>query len=402
MATGIEKLKPLQIDKWKRSGEGYKLSDGGGLYVVRGASGFSWSFIYTLHGRRREMSLGSLDALSLAAARKLAKEAREQVGMGIDPLSVRRAEQASKTFKECADEYLKAHGSTWKTEAQREAWERNLGYAKSLHRIQVKEIAIDDVLQVLSKLRSRPTVARATLSLIRSVIDMATAKGLRPIHAGNPADYRIIKHTAPIKHRTKHNAAMPYADVPAYVATLRAKRTTARRALEFLILAGVRKNEATRARFDEFDFMEQVWTIPAERMKTGKAHAVPMTGRMMKIVLEQQLANPESEFVFPGWKKKHPHLGDQAFTHIVPEEYTVHGFRSALRDFLGNETSVSYVTAEEVLSHAVGDATVRAYRRGDALAKRREALELWGRFIDQNTRKAANVVRFQHVDEARA
>ena len=162
MATGIEKLKPLQIDKWKRSGEGYKLSDGGGLYVVRGTVGFSWSFIYTLHGRRREMSLGSLDALSLAAARKLAKEAREQVGMGTDPLAVRRAEQASKTFKECADEYLKAHGSTWKTEAQREAWERNLGYAKSLHRIQVKEIAIDDVLQVLSKLRSRPTVARAT------------------------------------------------------------------------------------------------------------------------------------------------------------------------------------------------------------------------------------------------
>jgi integrase len=348
------------------------------------------------------MALGSFDALSLAAARKLARDAREQVATGVDPIGVKRAERAAKTFKECADIYLKAHGSTWKTEAQRESWKRHLGYAKSLHAILVKEVAVDDVLQVLTKLRSRPTVARATLSLIRSVIDMATAKGLRPIHAGNPADYRIIKHTAPIKHRTKHNAAMPYAEVPAFVATLRAKRTTARQALEFLILTGVRKNEATGARFDEFDFDAGVWTIPAERMKTGRAHSVPLTERMKTIVVEQQLNYPNSEFVFPGWKRTHPHLGDQAFSHIVPEEFTVHGFRSSLRDYLGNETSVSYVTAEEVLSHAVGDSTVRAYRRSDALAKRKEALDLWGRFIDENTRKSSNVVEFQTVSRATA
>lgn len=402
MATGIEKLKPLMIDKWRRDGKGYKLADGGGLYVVRGAAGFGWTFMFTLHGRRREMALGSFDALSLSAARKLARDAREQVAIGVDPIGIRKAERGAKTFKECADLYFKAHGATWKSETQRASWKRHLGYAKSLHVILVKEVTVDDVLQVLAKLRTRPTVARATLSLIRSVIDMATARGIRPVHAGNPADYRIIKHTAPIKHRTKHNAAMPYVDVPAFVASLRAKRTTGRLALEFLILTGVRKNEAIRARFDEFDFDAGVWTIPAERMKTGRAHSVPLTDRMTTIVVEQQLNYPHSEYVFPGWRRKCPHLGDHAFSHIMPEEFTVHGFRSSLRDFLGNETSVSYVTAEEVLSHAVGDSTVRAYRRGDALAKRHEALKLWGGFIHENTCKTSNVLKFQNVSRTTA
>jgi integrase len=180
-----------------------------------------------------------------------------------------------------------------------------------------------------------------------------------------------------------HHAAMPYADVPQFIAELRPREATAARGLEFCILTATRTSEAMEARWEEIDLDAGVWTLPAERTKAGREHRIPLSERAVQILREMEKAK-SGEFVFTGRKPDRP-LSNMAFEMLLrraKSEFTAHGFRSSFRDWAGNETAFPRELAEAALAHAVGDQTERAYRRSDALARRRELMDAWARHCE--------------------
>jgi integrase len=401
MSRALNKISTKAFEAFRGPGS---LADGGNLYLVATGSSVAWSFIYTWQGKRRQMGLGSKNAVGLAAARALAAKYRDVLATGVDPIAARRLEKSKgTTFRDCADAYLAAHGASWRSERTRELWTHCVEvHCRPLHRMGVADVTVEDVVAVVNAVEATPAIAQRTLSVIRRTIDLATAKGLRPVTAGNPADYRIIGQVAPIRLANVNNPAMAYSDVPAFVASLRAKDTALSRCLELIIRTGVRKTEGAEATFAEFDLDAAIWTIPAERMKSNREHVVPLTARCVEIVRHQRKLHPHLDHVFPG-KVRGASIHRNSLQALVPEGATVHGMRSALRDWLGNETNVDRETAELILAHTFGDATERAYRRSTAISKRRRALELWGDHIDcvpgDDAHQGANVVRFQTVAE---
>lgn len=374
MARGINRLTDREVKAFKGPG---RIADGGGLYW----NGATWAFLYTspVTGKRREAGLGSV---TLAQAREKAKGYRDVLATGADPIqAVRQAKQAGVTFGELAADTLTVLKPKWR-HVQREVtkWDRAIEACKPIVNTPVKDVSVDDITGVLKPFDDRVPQKRFVLSVIRRVLDVAVAKGLR---AGNPAVARIMDKVTPLDHTTKHNASLPYREVPGFVKGLQAKDTIASRCLEFIILTGVRKTEATEMTFAEVDLAEGVWHIPASRMKAKRLHDVPLTERALIIVMEQQLRHPQSKYVFPGSRgqKTAEHLSASAFLHLTPDGVTVHGFRSSLREFLGDETDVSYETAEETISHRVGDRTASSYRRASGLAKRLAALTYWHDFV---------------------
>jgi integrase len=219
-------------------------------------------------------------------------------------------------------------------------------------------------------------------------LDFAKANGLRS--GENPAAWRgHLALILPKRQRLSrgHHAAMPYAEVPAFVAELRERETIHALALEFLILTAARSGEVLGARWAELDLDAKVWTVPATRMKAGREHRVPLSERAMAI-LERMAEIRTGDLVFPGRRRRRP-LSGVALAALVPGA-TVHGFRSAFRDWCGEATSFSREVCEQALAHATGDATERAYRRGDALEKRRGLMEAWSNYCEPSS--AGNVV----------
>ncbi|MGQ2901716.1 tyrosine-type recombinase/integrase [Neoaquamicrobium sediminum] len=390
--ASLHRLSAKAVENATKKGDKATLIDGGGLMLVIDPKGARWVFRYTspVATKRRDMGLGSFAHVSLAIARDLASEAREKIARGVDPLDERKRDRdTALTFEMCAEQTLAVLEAEWSTVATADQWRSNVkSHCKPIASIPVRDLTVDDIKRTLAPLDATPTIKRLVLSIIRRTIDFAIAKGLR---TDNPADTRRMKLVTSLRHATKHNGSMPYPAVPAFVKQLREKGSPAARCLEFIILTGARKREATEMKWHEVDFAKQLWTIPAERMKARREHTVPLTDATMKLLLSQQLRHPDSEYVWPGAmggrntgrKGRADHISHGAFQHLLPKGTTVHGFRSSLREYLGDETTVSYTTAEEVLSHRVGDATVKAYRRASGLAKRRAALTYWCDFVNQ-------------------
>jgi integrase len=394
----LNKLSVRGIEAWLK-GTGSRLGDGGGLYLVRGRDGgATWVFRYTSPTRNklREAGLGAYGVVGLAQARELASSKREQVANKHDPLDVRDAEKASAvTFDTVAVKTLAVVRAKWTADDLVPRWQKaSDAITKALKGKPVRDLTPDDIANVLTPYDDRPTTKRFVLSVMRRTLDTASAQGIRP---DNPADARKIGQITSLAHKTKNNPAMKYADVPAFVKGLRERDSDTARCLEFIIRTGVRKSEATDARFSEFDFAKGVWTIPAERMKSRREHTVPLTERCIVIVLEQQLRNGDG-YVFKGsLSGRRPDtprdvkpLSHGAFMHLLPDGVTVHGFRSALRNYLGAKTDVSFEIAETVLAHRVGNATVQAYWREPGIDKHRVALTYWGDFIDGVSTSNAN------------
>lgn len=373
-------------------------SDGDGLYirVMKGADGTpkkSWVFIWRRFGRRREIGLGRYGSgawsVSLAAARAKANEAREIIGAGGDPktdLAERRAAQQAATFGQVADEYIETMKSKWRGDKTVAAWQRFAkAYTNAIRKVPVEKLTTDDVVRVLRPLwRDKPETATKVRERIKIVLDHAKARGLRT--GDNPAAWKghldqILP--APSKLSRGHHAAMPYGEVPAFVERLRGGDGVGVRALEFLVLTAVRSGEARGATWDEIDLEAKVWTIPAVRMKTGKAHRVPLSPAALGIV-ERMAALRMNQFVFPGQRDRRP-LSDMTLAKALKTagggDFTVHGFRSSFRDWVAEETSFQREVAEAALAHSVGDAVERAYRRGDALEKRRLLMDAWSDYI---------------------
>ncbi len=370
---------------------GTKTADGGGLYAIAGPEGqVNWGFLFTINRRRRLMSLGQWPDVSLATARDLATDARRKVRAGVDPIEDRKAtKKRAPTFGEVADELIKSKTPAWKSPRSKEQSRQRLNdYAKPLLSLPVDKIDTVSVLDVLRPIwHDKPETASRVRGLIEAVFDYAKAAGFR---AGeNPAAWRgNLAHLLPKQRKSSaaHFAAMPYVEVGAFVRSLRAYQgqSVAAYALELLILTGVRTNEALGAKWSEIDTASALWVIPSERMKTAREHRVPLSSAALRII-EAMAAAKRSDYVFPSPRR------DGHLSHIVLQKvmaklganFTVHGFRSSLRDWAGDETSFPREVCEGVLAHVVGGVE-GAYRRSDALEKRRALLAAWADYIDSS------------------
>lgn len=371
------------------------LGDGGGLYLNVKASGAkSWAFIWKLDGKRSEMGLGAYPTIRLARARTLAADHRQAVAEGRNPIAERKKE-AEPTFEECADMFLASMERQWRNEKHRAQWRMTLAeYGKPLSNMRVSAIDTEHVLKVLSPIwQDKAETASRLRGRIERVLDYAKVRGWRT--GENPALWRgHLKSILPARQRLTrgHHAAMPYRDVPAFMEALPDKRAMAARALEFLILTAARSGEVLGATWAEMDLENGIWTIPANRMKAGREHRVPLSQRVLTIVGALHETRI-SDFVFPGQKPDRP-LSNMAFEMLMrrmkTDAFTAHGFRSAFRDWAGDETQFSRDVAEQALAHRVGDATEQAYRRADALEKRRKLMVAWAAYCSMG--KLGNVI----------
>ncbi|MCF4124957.1 tyrosine-type recombinase/integrase [Methylobacterium sp. SyP6R] len=365
-------------------------ADGGGLYLSISKDGQRrrWVFLFRWQGRLREMGLGTPRDVPLARAREAAARARDLVAQGTDPLAIRQAEAAVPTFGVVADAFVEAMKAQWRNEKHVAQWQMTLReYAALLRDRPVDGISTDDVVRVLKPIwLQKPETASRLRGRIERVLDAAKAQGLR---AGeNPARWRGHLDLL-LPKRTKlsrgHHKAMAYADVPAFVQQLRGSVGIAARALEFTILTAARSGETLGAQWSEVDWKARVWIVPAARMKAGREHRVPLSDRALAILSEMQaLGLADNPFVFPG-QRPGKGLSVMALEMVMRRAKrtdTPHGFRSAFRDWAGEETPFPREVAEAALAHLVGDAVERAYRRGDALEKRRQLMEAWANFCD--------------------
>jgi integrase len=391
MTRRLNRLSARTVATVKKPG---RHADGGGLYLVVDKSGAKrWVFLFRFGGPHREMGLGGLTRVSLVEARRLAEWCRTTLAKGENPIEARKAAGRVPTFGKCADEYVASMAGNWRNEQHRAQWGMTLTrYTETIRSMPVNMVGTAEVLRVLKPVWQKiPETASRLRGRIERVLDAAQARGLRS--GENPARWKGHLSTLlpPRQKLTRgHHAAMPYHELPAFLARLRARDGVSARALEFVILTAARSGEVLGLQWNEIDLERKVWTVPAARIKAGRDHRVPLSPRAVEILEAMQVVRV-SNYVFPGYRPARP-LGDMAL-HLVRERmeipYTVHGFRSSFRDWCGEVTSFPREVAEAALAHVVGDETERAYRRGDALEKRRKLMDAWAAYCEPN---ASNVI----------
>jgi integrase len=360
-------------------------ADGGNLFLVVDKAGAKrWTFLTRAGGRQREFGLGNIRSVPLAEARQKAAEMRRLIAAGEDPAGLRRRRTVIPTFGSFAEEWLATNEGAWRNEKHRAQWRATLKtYAQPLWDVPIDKIDTHHVLEGLAPIwQVKTETASRVRGRIERILDAARAKGLRS--GDNPAQWRgHLKNLLPARQKLTrgHHAAMPFSKLPAFMALLRTSESVSALALEFLILTASRTNEALGARWDEFDLAAGIWTIPATRMKAGRPHRVPLSDRALTIVRSLD-AIRSGPYLFPGLRAERP-LSQMSLTMLLRRlkcNFTVHGFRSSFRDWCGECTTFPREVAEQALAHVVGDATERAYRRGDALEKRRELMMAWIHF----------------------
>jgi integrase len=374
-------------------------ADGGGLYLrVTDTGSKNWVFRFMLNGRTRWMGMGPLHTVGLAEARSRATGFRLQRHDGVDPIDARRAERletrlkAAKalTFKECAARYIASHRAGWRNPKHAAQWEATLAtYAGPvMGGLSVQAIDTALVLKVLEPIWStKPETAGRVRGRMESILDWAKVRGYR---AGeNPARWRghldkLLPARSKVR-RVEHHAALPYAELPDFLVSLREQEGTAARALEFAILTAARTGEVIGARWGEMDLLEKTWTVPASRMKAGREHRAPLSERALAILEEvRPLRRAEDSFVFPGAKLGRS-LSNLAFLMLLRRmeraDLTAHGFRSSFRDWCAERTNFPSEVAEMALAHTVSGKVEAAYRRGDLFEKRRCLMDAWAEFV---------------------
>ena len=382
MARQINRLNARTAATVSKNG---RHADGGGLYLsISSNGGRRWVFLFRWHGKPTEIGFGSAREVPLARARELASQARAKLAEGINPKIARRP-SAGATFGQCADRVIEAMRPSWRNRKHAGQWEMTLrDYAAPLRRLPADKITTDDVLSVLKPLwNEKPETASRLRGRIERVLDAAKAQGLRS--GENPARWRgHLDQLLPKRQRLTrgHYAAMSYADVPTFAASLQSREATAARALEFAILTAARSGEVFGARWDEFDLKRAVWTVPAERMKGAREHRVPLSRRVLTILEALQKHRP-GRYVFSRQNLDKP-LSAAAFQMVLHrmkiEGVTVHGFRSAFRDWAAECTNFPNEVCEAALAHVIENKTEAAYRRGDLFEKRRKLMEAWASY----------------------
>jgi integrase len=420
MARSLNKLTALKI---KSVSVGCH-NDGGGLYLQKSSdTAQSWIFSYRFNGRYREMGLGSLTALSLADARERAALCRKMLADRIDPIAARNAEQArvrvtaarSVAFEDCAKAYVETHKDTWKGDKHKKQWLSffEIYVYPRIGKLPVKDIDSDMVLQVLEPIwRTKTPTAKKLRGRIEKVLDWAKARRYRD--GENPARWRglldqILPKPSKIS-KVKHYNALPYDDMGDFMITLRQQPGLDARMLEFTILTGVRSNEAMKAKWEEIDVANKIWIIPAERMKGGREHRVPLSDVAIKVLWANEVSGGNVDYfkkkegwLFPGRKKGQPMSSmtmNMLLRRMGRTDITVHGFRSTFRDWAAERTHFPREVAEMALAHGNNNKVEAAYQRGDLLGKRRQLMDAWARYCSKPSvqlEQATNIIDIRKV-----
>jgi len=386
-----------------------------GLYLHVAPGGTAkWIFRFRWHDKQREMGLGAarakrgdenskpIDPVSLADAREAAQTAQANIRKGIDPIAARDAARAKPvevvTFLRYAEQVVPGIVSGFSNPKHAKQWMSTIRqYCGKIHKMAVDKIDVSDVAGVLRPIwDKKPETAGRVRGRIERILDAATAERLR--QGQNPAAWKGVLQplfTSPAKRLKKHHAAMDYADVPKFMTRLRRAEGLGARALELTILAATRSTETLSADIPEFDIAAAVWTIPAERMKARVEHRVPLSAPALALV-KKLLADRGGQggvYLFPGAKRGRP-LSNMAMSMTLRrldiEDATTHGFRSSFRDWAGDQTTFPREIAEAALAHAIKDKAEAAYRRSDAIERRRILMQQWADFCTGV--KADNVI----------
>jgi integrase len=427
MARTANRLTALKVEKASRPG---MYADGGGLYLrVTNEGTKNWVYRFMLNGRPRWMGIGPVALYSLQEARGKALDASRQRHSGIDPIEARRAARTQErleaakaiTFKQCAATYIKAHGAGWRNIKHAGQWEATLKtYAEPIFgALPVQAIDTSLVMKVLEQdvgdgpdkngsplWTAKPETASRLRGRMEAILDWARVRGYRS--GENPARWRghldkLLPARAKVR-KVKHHAALPFADLPDFLAALRAQEGTAARALEFAILTAARTGEVIGATWEEINWQEKIWGIGGTRMKAGKEHRVPLCDRALAILKDLKPAEDARDnanhFVFAGAKASLP-LSNMALLMLLRrmkrDDLTAHGFRSTFRDWAAERTNFPGEVVEMALAHAVGSKVEAAYRRGDLFEKRRRLMDAWSQFCATAPSKKDNIVSLRSV-----
>jgi integrase len=396
------KLSAVEVTKAKGPAV---LHDGGGLYLRIAHSGSrSWVFRFQLDGKRRDMGLGPYPDVSLAEARRRAIEHRNQRRDGIDPLVAKEAQRQAqrladakgKSFREVAEEFVGRNEVGWRNAKHRQQWRNTLAahVYPIIGNLPVAAIDVGLVLKVIEPIWTKtPETASRVRGRIEAVLDAATVRGYR--QGPNPAQWKgNLAHILPARakvQKVEHHAALPFDEMPTFLADLQSQGGVAARALEFVIFTAARLGEAIGARWSEIDLAAKVWTVPTDRMKAGKEHRVPLSDAALAVLIRMQpfaLTTDDNldaaAPVFPGLRRALP-LCDSALWALLRRrmgrtDLTIHGFRSTFRDWCAERTSYPRDVVEMALAHAIENKVEAAYRRGDLFDKRRQLMQAWGLF----------------------
>jgi integrase len=396
-------LTALAISKLTKPG---RYAVGHGVYLqITGNRGRSWVFRFEREygGKRRgrHIGLGPYALVSLAEAREKGLEYRKLLLNGIDPLDHKKAlrqralEAAARdvTFRECAERYIASHEPGWGNAVHRRQWCSTLeAHAYPvIGKLPVASVDTALVVRILEPIwTTRPQTASRVRGRIESILDWAKVRGYR---AGeNPARWRgHLDHVLPAHRRlarVKHHAALPYADMPAFIRELREREGNTARALEFAILTAARVGEVLGARWDEIS--GDLWTVPASRMKGRREHRVPLSGQAVKML---QALPRTSEYVFPGARGQIANNGPRKLLRrLGRSDITVHGFRSSFSDWAAETTHYPNHVVEMALAHTIPNAVEAAYRRGDLFDKRRKLMEAWANYCTRVETDAGKVL----------
>jgi integrase len=363
-----------------------KYGDGANLYLVVSKTGSrKWVLRFTFRGKTKEMGLGSAASVPLADAREKAASARRKIARGLNPIDERKRDGGIPTFGAMADDVRETLAAGFRNEKHKAQWKSTLEtYAAPLRGKPVDTIATDDVLSVLKPIwTTKAETASRVRGRIEKVLDAAKAKGFRS--GENPARWRgHLDHLLPRPSKLSrgHHAAMPYEEVANFIARLRTREATAALALRLCILTAARSGEILGMRWSEIDFDNKVWTVPANRMKAGREHRLPLSSPATAILRHLETMK-SGDFVFPGQARGKP-LSNMAMEMMLRRmkvnDATVHGFRSSFRDWAGNVSNFPRELIETALAHVIGDKAEQAYRRRDALEKRRSLMDEWAAY----------------------
>jgi len=404
MVRKVGKLSPVEV---KNKSEPGLHGDGAGLYLSVGPTGAkSWLFRFMLNGKAREMGLGPVHTIGLGEARERAKDARKLRLDGIDPLDARKAERTRKaaeaaakaaalvSFKIAAKGYIEVNKAAWRNEKHAWQWTATLEahVYPVIGDVAVSEVNTGHITRILTPIwGTKAETAARVRGRIETVLEYAKAHGWRD--GENPARWKghlqnILPARAKVS-KVEHHPALPWAEIAPFMAATEKQDGVPALAMLFTILTAARTGEVIGATWGEVDRKASVWTVPADRMKAGQEHRVPLAPAALAVlqrVAEMRQSEDPTLPIFPGGKngKGGGGMSNMAMLAVLRRigrsDLTVHGFRSTFRDWASEATKFEHAVVEKALAHTIESKVEAAYRRGDLLEKRRELMKAWARF----------------------
>lgn len=393
MGKRKNELGALAVGMIKRRGINFVGGVAGLAINVTSSGGRSWVLRYQVGGVRRDMGLGGYPDVTLADAKVAARAARAKINQGIDPIADGRAARSKMiadqtsaiTFSQAATQYIETHEDGWRNVKHAQQWRNTIEvYANPvIGQVLIRDVGLPQVLAVLEPIwRTKTETASRLRGRIESILDWASARSYRA--APNVARWNgLLDKLLPTPGKitkTEHYRALPYSDLPAFMKTLAAQPGMGARALEFAILTASRSGEVRGAKWNEFDLESAIWTVPADRMKAGKEHRVPLSASALAIITTQK-ETAFCDYVFPSPRESA--LSDMTLSAVLRRMKVAavpHGFRSTFKDWCSEHTDYSRDVTEMALAHTIGNKVEAAYRRGDLFDKRKQLMQDWAEF----------------------